>query len=273
MDERTERIREMEARLDRLRDWLANPEGEMEEDVRALEEYYRSPLWRADFEADEAGELPADLKRGVLSEDGLYDALEAWGAPKGRYEVYQDKNEEFRFRLKAGNNEVIAVSEGLRTADGTYVGEGTQSGVTDVFGHKYLSGTGKALELAVKEKLGCKVRSVELNILQRCASHIASATDLTESVTVGSAAVKAAAEGLSGRMMNFQRQPGDEYVCTVGSEDVHKIANAVRTVPDEFINAEGNNITDAGVAHILPLIQGETRPEFENGLPVHFLFL
>ena len=95
-------------------------------------------------------------------------------------------------------NVVVCVSEGLRDRSGKYVGEGTQSGVADAFGHKYLSGTGKALEIAVKEKLGCKVRSVELNILQRCASHIASKTDLDESVLVGKSAVFSAEKGESG---------------------------------------------------------------------------
>ena len=152
------------------------------------------------------------------------------------------------------------------------MGEGAQSGATDVFGHKYLSGTGKALEIAVKEKLGCKVRSVELNILQRCASHIASATDLCESVRVGRAAVEAAANGITGRMMNFRRLPTPEYAVEIGSEDVQKIANAVRTVPDAFINAAGNGITEAGIEHILPLIQGEPSLEYENGLPKIFRF-
>ena len=85
----------------------------------------------------------------------------------------QDKFiEDVKKALDKHPNVVIAVSEGLRGADGRYVGEGTQSGVADAFGHKYLSGTGKTLELLVKEKIGCKVRSVELNILQRCASHL-----------------------------------------------------------------------------------------------------
>ncbi|MBR6426740.1 MAG: diphosphate--fructose-6-phosphate 1-phosphotransferase, partial [Clostridia bacterium] len=100
-----------------------------------------------------------------------------------------------RAALERHPNVVVAVSEGIHFADGRYVGESAQSGVTDVFGHKYLSGTGKALEIAVKGEIGCKVRSVELNILQRCASHIASLTDISESVMVGSAAVDAAAQG------------------------------------------------------------------------------
>lgn len=168
-------------------------------------------------------------------------------------------------------NVVIAVSEGLKCADGRYVGETAQSGALDVFGHKYLSGTGKALELYVKEKIGCKVRSVELNILQRCASHIASLTDIKESVCVGRAAVFAAASGVSGRMMNFVRISDEPYVCEPGSEDISKIANVVRCVPDEFINAEGNNVTDECLKYILPLIKGETCPIYKDGIPQHMV--
>ena len=171
--------------------------------------------------------------------------------------------------LEKHPNVVICVSEGIRLADGRYVGEGTQSGVADAFGHKYLSGTGKALELAVKEEIGCKVRSVELNILQRCASHIASLTDITESVAVGKAAVENAVNGVSGKMMTFVRVSDEPYACVPGYEDIDKIANMVRTVPDSFINERGNGITDEGVKYLLPLIEGESYPEYKNGLPVH----
>ncbi len=174
--------------------------------------------------------------------------------------------------LEKRPNVVVAVSEGLRLADGSYVGEGAQSGAVDVFGHKYLSGTGKALELAVKEKLGCKVRSVELNILQRCASHIASKTDLDESVTVGKAAVKAALGGETAKMMSFVRSDAPEYSVTTAPKNIAEIANLIKTVPDEFINAEGNGITEAGIDYLLPLIQGEPELKFENGLPKHFVF-
>ena len=94
-------------------------------------------------------------------------------------------------------NVVIAVSEGVRTSDGTYVGESAQSGAVDVFGHKYLSGTGKALEIAVKAKFGCKVRSVEINLPQRCAAHLRSKTDIDESVMIGKSAVSFAVNGVS----------------------------------------------------------------------------
>ena len=177
--------------------------------------------------------------------------------------------DDVRAALERHPNVVIAVSEGLRTADGHYVGESSQSGVADVFGHKYLSGTGKALEIAVKEKIGCKVRSVELNILQRCASHCGSKTDIEESVTVGKAAVEAACEGISGKMMTFVRQSDEPYSCAASYEDIDKIANKVRTVPDEFINSDGNGITDECVRYLLPLIEGESYPEYKNGLPVY----
>jgi 6-phosphofructokinase len=179
--------------------------------------------------------------------------------------------EDIRKALERRPNVVVAVSEGLRLADGTYVGESAQSGTVDAFGHKYLSGTGKALEIAVKEEIGCKVRSVELNIMQRCASHIASKTDLTESVAVGRAAVRAAERGESGKMMRFVRRPGDVYQVDINCEDIAKIANKIRKVPDEFITSEGNNITDAGIDYLLPLIQGEPDIVFENGLPKHFV--
>lgn len=167
-------------------------------------------------------------------------------------------------------NVVVAVSEGARLANGEYVGASSQSGVKDVFGHAYLSGTGKALEMAVKNKLGCKVRSVELNILQRCASHIASKTDIDESLLVGSDAVKAAVGGETGKMMTFVRSEG-EYSVTTKPEDIDKIANMVREVPREFINKEGNNVTDKCLEYILPLIKGETDPVYKDGLPVHFV--
>ena len=169
-------------------------------------------------------------------------------------------------------NVVVAVSEGLRFSNGKYVGEDDQSGAFDVFGHRYLSGTGRTLEMAVKDMFGCKVRSVELNLLQRCASHIASATDLEESVRVGKASVSAAIAGETAKMMCFERVSGSDYQLRIFPGDIKKIANRIRRMPDEFISAEGNNITDAGIDYLLPLIQGEPKIAFENGLPKHFVF-
>lgn len=167
-------------------------------------------------------------------------------------------------------NVVIAVSEGIRFANGHYVGEGTQTGVADVFGHKYLSGTGKALEIAVKEHFGCKVRSVELNLPQRCAAHLASKTDLDESVETGKNGILAALAGKSGCMVSAVRADG-EYSISYEAADISKIANAVRSVPRSYINDEGNNVTEDCLSYIRPLILGEVTPKYENGLPVHFV--
>ncbi len=174
-------------------------------------------------------------------------------------------------RLKRKPNVVIAVSEGLRTETGAYVGEGAQSGSVDVFGHKYLSGTGKALELAVKAELGCKVRSVELNISQRCAAHMLSLCDISESFSVGKSGVEAAVLGASGCMMSYVRADSDVYSISYETTSVLQVANQVRTVPDAFINTRGNNVTDECLAYIRPLIAGEVALKYQGGLPAHLI--
>ncbi len=175
-----------------------------------------------------------------------------------------------RAALKVHPDVVVVVSEGARFENGRYVGEGAQSGVTDAFGHKYLAGTGKVLGDMVKEKIGCKVRTMELNILQRCSAHVGSKTDIDESVAIGSAAVRAALSGVDGRMMTFVREYVDgAYHMTVSSDDARNVANQVKFVPDEYITPEGNQVTDACLAYMLPLIQGERQVAYKNGLPVH----
>ena len=168
-------------------------------------------------------------------------------------------------------NVVIAVSEGIRHADGHYVGQDSQSGMVDIFGHAYLSGTGRSLEAAIKKQFNTKVRSIELNIMQRCASHLASYTDIDESVRIGEAAVHAACDGATAQMMAFRRRPGTEYGIDIVGIDINSAANHVRCVPDQFINAAGNHVTDACVDYILPLCEGETTPQYIHGLPVHFV--
>lgn len=177
--------------------------------------------------------------------------------------------EDVKNALEVRPNVVVAVSEGVRDENGRYAGEGTQSGAADVFGHKYLSGTGKALELFIKDKLGCKVRSVELNLPQRCAAHMQSATDIKESLGVGEAAVHAACSGSTGCMMAMERS--GEYDIAYTAKDIKGIANAVRCVPREMINERGNNVTDECLAYIMPLIQGEVNNQFRCGLPVHLV--
>lgn len=180
--------------------------------------------------------------------------------------------EDVKAELAKKPNVVVAVSEGIRLADGTYVCELDRSAGVDVFGHKALTGTSKTLEHIVKEKIGCKVRSVELNISQRCASHIASLTDISESLGVGAAGVGAALGGASGVMMAIVRNSGEAYSVRFEPMDVHEIANQVRSVPAEFINGKGNYVTDECIHYLAPLIRGEAAPVFENGLPKAFIF-
>lgn len=183
--------------------------------------------------------------------------------------------QDLRRAMEKKPNIVVAVSEGIRFSDGKYVGEGTQSGSADVFGHKYLGGTGKALELAVKKELGCKVRSVELNLPQRCAAHCASHCDLTESTEAGQAGVEAAVIGATGAMVSILRAPengkNDSYSVAYETSEISGSANKVRSVPREFINDEGNMVTDECLAYIRPLIQGEPQIRFRNGIPVHIV--
>ena len=173
--------------------------------------------------------------------------------------------EDVRAELLKKPNVVIAVSEGIHFADGTYVCEGIGVSSVDAFGHKQLSGTGKALEIAVKNELGCKVRSVELNISQRCAAHIASGEDIEDSVRIGREAVRAAANGVTREMMTYIREKDNTF--SIGHSDVMVIANQIKEVPAEYINERGNHVTDACCEYLLPLIQGEATPTYKNGIP------
>ncbi len=181
----------------------------------------------------------------------------------------EDFLKDVRKALEKHPNVVVAVSEGICNADGEYVGSLGQSGSVDAFGHKYLAGTGKVLENTVKREIGCKVRSIELSLPQRCAAHLASKTDLEESVRVGRGAVNAANNGKTGCVMTMQREEGNAYAISISSANVQDVANQIRTLPEEFITPEGNQITKEGAAYILPLIQGEVSPKYENGLPYH----
>ena len=173
--------------------------------------------------------------------------------------------------LEVKPNVVVAVSEGIRFADGTYVCEGFGIASTDVFGHKQLSGTGKALEIAIKNEFGCKVRSIELNLPQRCASHLASKTDIDESVCVGREAVKAASEGVTRQMMTIERVSTNPYKVEISHRDVSEIAKKVKHVNDEYINERGNSVTDECARYLLPLIQGELDVKYANGIPKHII--
>ncbi len=165
---------------------------------------------------------------------------------------------------------VVAVSEGIRTADGTYVCElGSSIDFVDAFGHKQLSGTASYLASFIAGEIGCKTRAIELSSLQRSASHAASRVDILEAYQVGGAAVKAADEGDSGKMVVLNRLSDDPYQCGTEVKDVHKIANDEKLVPREWVNEEGTGVTDEFVAYVRPLIQGDVSPVMVDGIPRH----
>ena len=183
--------------------------------------------------------------------------------PEGEFspEKYLEDVRKAQLRYKAV---IVAVSEGITAG-------GVTSEVVDAFGHKYLSGVGKWLEGYTKEHIGCKVRSIELNVMQRCSSHIASLTELNEAERIGREAVKAALTyGESGVMMAFRRISNNPYRVEIVTADISKIANQEKKFPREWINPEGNNVTVDALNYFLPLIQGEPQLEFRNGIPVHF---
>lgn len=173
--------------------------------------------------------------------------------------------------LEKENNIIVAVSEGVKDATGHYVGEETKSGKEDAFGHKYLSGIGKYLEGLVGNRIGCKVRSVELNILQRCAGYMLSETDIIESRNLGAFAAVSAIRGESGKMSALKRICDDSYQVEIELADLSKIANFEKKVPMEWINEEGNDIKDDLLTYLKPLIQGEVQIPYENGVPRHFI--
>lgn len=165
------------------------------------------------------------------------------------------------------NNVIVAVSEGIRDASGNYIS--ASESTVDSFGHSQLSGAGKTLEFLVKEKLGVKVRSVELNVLQRCAAHLASKTDLDESVSLGKKAVTLSEEGVTASMVTMNRVSNDPYTIEYGYAEIKNIANEAKSVPTDWITPAGNDVTQELIDYLTPLIQGESHVSYENGLPVY----
>lgn len=174
--------------------------------------------------------------------------------------------------LEKKNSIVVAVSEGIITAEGKYVFELTDhTEYVDSFGHKQLSGTARYLATLCSEKFGCKSRAIELSTLQRCAGHLTSRVDITEAYQVGGSAVKAAFDGETGMMVILKRVSSDPYICTTDLYDVHKIANIEKKVPLEWITDNGTNVSKQLVDYIRPLIQAELTPIMITGQPRHIV--
>ena len=164
-------------------------------------------------------------------------------------------------------NCIVAVSEGIHYADGSFVSEAKTS-ATDGFGHAQLGGLAAMLAEVVKEKTGAKVRGIELSLLQRCGAHLASQTDIDESFAAGKAAVEAAVAGETDKMVGFEctRENG-VYSCNTKLFNLSEVANFEKKVPVEWINEAGNGVTQDFIDYALPLIQGENHRVLENGLP------
>ena len=171
---------------------------------------------------------------------------------------------------KVKKSVVVAISEGVKVADGRYVCELTDNiDYVDAFGHRQLTGTSRYLAGRISREMGCKTRAIEFNSLQRCASHIVGRVDITEAFQVGGAAVKAAFEGETGKMIILKRVSDDPYICVTDIYDVHKIANVEKVVPRQWINEAGDYVTQDFVNYVRPLIQAELTPIMVDGLPRH----
>ena len=166
---------------------------------------------------------------------------------------------------------VIAVSEGVKVADGRYVCEIGREVAVDAFGHKQMSGTAVMLADKIAAETGLKTRAVEFSTLQRAATHLASLTDINEAFQVGHDAVVAAEEGKTGMMITLDRNGDDPYQCGTSAYDIHAIANVERNVPDEWITEDGKGLTEGYEKYARPLIMGELQPLFVNGLPRHLV--
>lgn len=166
--------------------------------------------------------------------------------------------------VKQYKNVIVAVSEGIHDKDGNYISATSAS--ADKFGHAQLSGAGKALEYLVKERLGIKVRSVEINVLQRCAGHMASKTDLDESFMSGRHAVTLAKNGESAQMVSLHRLSDEPYMYELTSTPVSEVANKAKAVPDSWITDNHHDVTQEMIQYLKPLVMGEACTDFEDGI-------
>lgn len=162
---------------------------------------------------------------------------------------------------------IVAISEGCKDAQGRYIAEMGTSLAKDSFGHSQLGGAASILANIAKDKLGTKVRGIEFSLLQRCAAHVGSLTDVNEAYMAGQMAVRHAVEGKTDYMVAFERAPGSEYKCTTKLINLTDVANTEKTIPKEWINKDGNGLTQDFINYALPLIQGESKPVLEDGLP------
>lgn len=176
---------------------------------------------------------------------------------------------DIRNKLRNQNSILIAVSEGIKDQSGRYVSESEGEKALDAFGHTYISGAARVLECLIQNEIGCKTRSIELNLMQRCAGHLASDMDIQESKLLGIKACQAALDGENGKMAAIIRTSDEPYEVTYKMVPVSLTANKVKTVPDDFIDPNGHDVTDKMIRYLKPLIQGNAPVTFENGIVKH----
>lgn len=170
-------------------------------------------------------------------------------------------------RLREKNNVVVVVSEGVHHADGSFLFDANSVAI-DTFGHLAAqSGTAQYLSQLAKDQLGVKSRGIELNTLQRCASHAASKVDLDEAEALGTAGVEAVLQGKTGVMVGVQRTSDTPYATEIHTTPVADVANKVKLVPREMISKDGFNVTDAALTYLRPLVAGMEEPISTDGLP------
>ncbi|MBR6558320.1 MAG: 6-phosphofructokinase [Clostridia bacterium] len=169
-----------------------------------------------------------------------------------------------REKLKTNRSVLAVVAEG--------VGEKKRANTaSDGFGHGQIAGIGKYLEEAIKSEIGCKVRSIELNIMQRCSAHLTSVCDIEEAEMIGASGFAAAMMGETGKMMTFVRTSDEPYQITVGTVDAKDVANKEKTFPEKWIAESGNDVLPDAIPYFLPLIKGERPMIVKNGIPLHFI--
>lgn len=207
----------------------------------------------------------------ALAKDETCEGVDAIYLPESKFNL--DEFVSFVESLaKIKHSIVIAVSEGVKTADGKFVCELSNEHIAvDAFGHKQLSGCGQTLANIVATRTGLKTRAIEYSTLQRAATHIASLTDINEAEMVGMKAVEEANNGKTGMMVIITRDDTNGYTSSADTYDIHDIANVEKKIPTEWINEENKTLTDDFIKYAKPLIQGELTPIFKDGLPVHLI--
>ncbi|MDD2213828.1 MAG: 6-phosphofructokinase [Oscillospiraceae bacterium] len=162
---------------------------------------------------------------------------------------------------------IIAVSEGVKTKEGKYIPELVGEVAVDAFGHKQMGGTASVLANYLKEKTGSKVRGIEFSLLQRCAAHLGSKSDVEEAYGSGAEAVKQALNGCTDYMIGIKRISSQPYQTEYVLVPLSDVANTEKTVPREWINEEGNFVNDKFIEYALPLIAEDSVLPKEDGLP------